>query len=187
MFKKKYTKLEQIGLVVMIGVIGMFFYLKLVYDPAIVKYNAYREKIVKLAKTVEELKAGELTARGKEGLEKRLRASEKDLSSFEKVLAQSEQESQEVIIQLLELMEGNRLSIVEYGAPGMEAVKETVNSMLYQRQYLFLRLNGSYDDFLTTLSKIADLPWLVTVETVNIAIPKGGRSSALDFSLIVSI
>ena len=188
MFKKKYTKLEQIGLVVMAGVIGMFFYLKLVYDPALVKYNAYREKITKLTKTVDGLKGGELSARGKEALEERLKAGEQKLKSIEKMMARSETEVREVTIQLLDMIENNQLSVIEYGSPGMEAaIKETVKSMLYQRKFLALRLSGSYNDFLRILEKIAGLPRLVTIESVNIAAPEGGQHGILDLSLIICI
>ena len=180
MAKRKFTKLEQIGIIVMVGVVGMFFYLKRVYDPTVKKYSS-------LAGEVKELKEKEVAARGGKDIERRLKDKEKDLKKSEQDLVKTEAQAREIMTKVMEIAESNRLTITGYSIPGSDILKDTVKSFLYKRRYYDIRLSGDYGNLILALGKINRLPHLVTIENVDISRSKVTEDTLLDISLLLSI
>ncbi len=187
MAKKKFTKLEQIGLIVMIGVAGMFFYLKLVYDPTFKKYTAYQKKHKGLYQSVDRLKQTELMARGSKDLKKRMKDKQQELQKAEGILVKSDSEAREIMTTILELAENNSLNIMDYHRPDAEALKEIIKSYIYKRRYYKIKVKGTYSTFLFLLNKINKLPQLVTIENVGISVMEGGQGGNLQMALLLSI
>ena len=187
MAKKKLTKLEQIGIVALVGIVGMFFYLKLVYDPAIKKYSAVQKKWVKLTKDTAKLKGREAAVRGIKNLEKRLREVESGLRKAESCLARDASTADDLMIRLLGLAEENNLEVKSYKSLDVTMVKEMLKTLLYKRRYYDIIIDGHYENFILFLHKIGLLQQLVTVEKIDIKNRADVEVGNLEISLLFSI
>ena len=187
MARKKLTKLEQIGIVAMVGVVGMFFYLKLVYDPAIKKYSAVQKKWVKLTKETAELKGEESAARGIKNLKKRLKEVKSGLRKAESCLVKDASKADDLMIRLLGLAEENSLEVKSYKSLDKTVVKEMIKTLLYKRRYYDIMIDGSYENLILFLRKIGLLEQLVTVEKIDIKNRANVEKGNLEISLLLSI
>ncbi len=187
MAKRKLTKLEQIGIVVMVGVVGMFCYLKLVYDPAIKKYSTVQKKWVKLTKDVTKLKGEEVAVRGVKNLKKRLKEMESGLRKAESCLVKDASTAADLMIRLLGLAEENNLEVKSYKSLDLTMVKEMIKTLLYKRKYYDIMIDGRYENFVVFLHKIGFLQQLVTVEKIDIKNKANVEWGNLEISLLLSI
>ncbi len=187
MAKKKLTKLEQIGIVVMVGIVGMFFYLKLVYDPTIKEYSTVQKKWVKLTKDVAKLKDEEVTARGIENLKKRLKEVKSGLRKAESCLVKDASKADDLMISLLGLAEENSLEVKSYKSLDLTMVKEIIKTLLYKRKYYDIMIEGRYENFIVFLRKIGSLQQLVTVEKIDIKNKANVEGGNLEIALLLSI
>ncbi|RLB83456.1 MAG: hypothetical protein DRH17_02235 [Deltaproteobacteria bacterium] len=187
MARRKLTKLEQIGIVVMVGVVGLFFYLKLVYDPTMKKYSAIRKKWVKLFNEVAVLEDEEMAARGAEGLAERLKELEQDLRNAETTLVKDVDSADSLMINVLKVAEKNNLEVASYESLDITRVKEIIKSLFYQRRYYDVLLRGSYGDLIAFLTEISSLPQLITVEKIDIRHEGRGENGSLDVALLFGI
>jgi len=187
MARRKLTKLEQIGIVVMVGVVGLFFYLKLIYDPTMKKHSTIRKKWVRLSSEVVKLKDEEVAARGIKGLKKRLREMEGELRKAETSLVKDVDTADSLMIDVLKLAEENNLRIASYESLDTTRVKEMVKSFFYKRRYYDILLTGRYGNFVAFMTKISSLPQLVTVEKVDIRHEGKDENAPLNMALFGSI
>lgn len=187
MARRKLTKLEQIGIVVMVGVVGLFFYLKLIYDPTMKRYAAIQKKWVRLSHEVERLEDEEVAVRGIKGLKKRLREMEGELRKAETSLVKDVDTADSLMIDVLKLAEENNLKIASYESLDTTRVKEMVKSFFYKRRYYDILLTGRYGNFVAFMTKISSLPQLVTVEKVDIRHEGKDENAPLNMALLFSI
>ena len=187
MAKRKLTKLEQIGIVVMVGVVGMFFYLKFVYDPTIEKYSDVQKKRVRLVEETAKLKNEEAAVRGIKNLEKRLKEAESGLRKAESSLAKDANAADDLMIGILELAEGNNLEVKGYGSLDVTMVKKMIKSFLYKRRYYDITIAGRYDNFIIFLRETGFMPQLVTIEKIDIKSKADVGGGNLEISLLLSI
>ena len=171
----------------MAGIVGMFLYLKIVYDPAIKKYTVAQKKCVNLTKDVSKLKNEEVSARGIKGLKKRLKELESGLRKTESSLAKDVNTADDLMSMVLGLAEKNNLVINNYKSLDETLSKEIIKALLYKRKYYDIMIDGRYNNFVAFLRKIGQLPQLVTVEKIDIKNKAIVENERLEILLQLSI
>lgn len=171
MAKKRMTKLEQMGLITLAIIMGFFFYMRNVYDPAHQRLEALREEQAELREKVEYLEWGEL--RGKEaafliqGKEERLKEAQLELEKSDFVLATFE-DLPEMLAGISQLAKKHNLSLEKFLPVSAPVVSNLDRGLIERRFYDLIALTGSFLDFRDFLREIGYLPKLVTIEKVNI-------------------
>ena len=171
----------------MAGIVGMFLYLKIVYDPAIKKYTVAQKKYRNLTKDVSKLKNEEISARGIKGLKKRLKELESGLRKTESSLAKDVNMADDLMAMVLRLAEENNLVINNYKSVDETMSEEIIKTLLYKRRYYDIIINGRYNNLVVFLRKIGRLPQLVTVEKVDIKNKAIVENEKLEILLQLSI
>ena len=171
----------------MAGIVGMFLYLKIVYDPAIKKYTVAQKKYRNLTKDVSKLKNEEISARGIKGLKKRLKELESGLRKTESSLAKDVNMADDLMAMVLRLAEENNLVINNYKSVDETMSEEIIKTLLYKRRYYDIIINGRYNNLVVFLRKIGRLPQLVTVEKIDIKNKAIVENEKLEILLQLSI
>ncbi|MCL0041108.1 type 4a pilus biogenesis protein PilO [Thermodesulfovibrionales bacterium] len=186
MFKRKLTKLEQMGLVTLVVIVGFFFYMERVHDPMYQRLKVLREEEAELREEVERLEWGEL--RGKEAAvfiqdaEDELKEAQSKLEQASLILA-AEGDLPEILAGISQLAKKHNLSLEKFLPVSAPVVSNLDQGLVERRFYDLIALTGSFLDFRDFLREIGYLPKLVTIEKVNIERKEG----KLRIVLLISI
>jgi Tfp pilus assembly protein PilO len=185
---RKLTRFEQIGVAVAIGVVGMFFYLKLVYDPTVKKYSGLKKNWVSLERQVVKLKDEELYAgEDIEELKKKLGTIKKDLKDAETSLVKDKSQADVLITEVFRIAERNHLQILNYDFLDKPETAKQVKPLFYQPRYYNIALIGRYENFINFLNEVGHLPQLITVEKVDLDRAIGAEEKPLQIKVLLSI
>ena len=158
---KRLTKLEQLGIVIVIIVIGVFFYLKLVDASLGKKLNRTERDWGKLSADVSRMRSEEKTGPIKgeiRKLRKEVSRANQDLKKAEIALTKNS-EVDEIANRIVQTAAQSGLMIKKFDRiTDKNKIKEiSKENELYKRRYYNLTLQGRFNTFRTFIKEISQL------------------------------
>lgn len=181
--KIKFGKIEQLLAVTVIGIVGLFMYLKFSFNPAVKNYNRIHKKWIQISKEVDSLKKDVKN----EEYWKYVLKVEKDIKDLKQELEKKQANATKTgnilltEMKLFKTIEDNKLKVVRYEPYDKSKIK--TESLLKKQRYLNIYLTGNYFNFLRFLSDINSSFKTVTIEKIVIKNKK--TYGNLDINLIV--
>lgn len=189
MAEREFTRLEVTGITVAVIVVTMFFYLKILNDPASRRYTRIQRDWVKISSEVKNLRAasaGRSIEREIRRLKTGLKREKENLEKIELTLANGadvDRFSAEVIRTASEC----GLWVKNYSPVTGEKLRKICREKkhFYERKFYDMVFFGKFTHLLVFLEKISRFPKLVTVETIRME--KTDEEEPLKTTLLLSI
>jgi Tfp pilus assembly protein PilO len=189
MATRQFTKLEQVGILVGVVIIGLFFYLRLFYTDASRRLKRAETEWVKISSEVNRLKTEAESGRVQRTistLRKRINSAEQDLEKLEVRLA-GDGEIDALANQIVRTAAEGGLRINEFRRiKDRKTIEKVTNGEeVYRQKYYKIALQGKFRSLRAFLEKVNQFPKLIALR--SIAIEKPEDEDLLEAELWLSI